>query len=653
MLNPILPGLGLNLLELTAAALALGVFLVFLRRWEAPTGDPLEAALSVLAVAAALLFSVAEVSQFMTTDEAGLTRLLTEADRGAGQWAAGALHTTTAIALPIVRLLDLFGASVPTVQMVLKTVHWTVSVLLCVPIVREIARLSGIPAPATVPLLCVAVTLPISQIAYKTFNYDALSMLFGVLATLLVARAWRDASRRTAAFAIVAAALAAQEKLSASPLLMIAIVVGAVIAARAGSAWSALFGVARGFLVALAVSLVFTLLYAVFGPWPPDERALMSFPDLLVNWTWTALVFLGGLTPAEVFAISKPLLLAVSFVAAAASAIVIRLVDDAANRRTELRTRIGRGFMACGTVAPALVVLAGLIGYMAVSAYWAPWVPAPDDGPNIVAVNGTGMHFGAQSLGSHLWRSTVFAYAVVVLSLPTVVWLAYVAGLGIGIVRGQTSLPAVLEWIVAFAAVLPTVFALAGVPGHHRYHNIAIFLLAILAVVRLMRFVPSRRGLLATVFVVLIIAEAAPFQPLQGAFRPIWAHYDDPDQPTPGHLNPSWVGWGEEVMLLGKQLAADCAEGRLDEVGCADLRIAAVYRGLWLGDPRGRNSGWIGEFEQQPTDPDAFIVVNRSAVAQGIPLPPLEPDAVLSFRGFDQAWAYRADRVAETAWTAP
>ena len=69
-----------------------------------------------------------------------------------------------------------------------------------------------------------ALLLPTNVLAFKVFNYDKLSMLLGVIALLYIAIAWRQSRSTPAAVGIVTSCLAAQEKLVASPIVLIAIV---------------------------------------------------------------------------------------------------------------------------------------------------------------------------------------------------------------------------------------------------------------------------------------------------------------------------------------------------------------------------------------------------------------------------------------------
>ena len=184
----------MNALESAAAvlvaAVSAGIAFYEYRRWNA---------LGVLLVLVAALFSAARVSQFATIDEYGIAMgAAVDAPSFLVQWQQGPLHTTGAIFIPIGKLLGLVVPGFASAEVglpILKVLHWAMSALLLIVLALQAAKLVGdhdktgrnFFVLATVLLL-----LPVSSLAIKTFNYDAISLIGAVLACLLMVRAYRE-----------------------------------------------------------------------------------------------------------------------------------------------------------------------------------------------------------------------------------------------------------------------------------------------------------------------------------------------------------------------------------------------------------------------------------------------------------------------------
>ena len=201
------------------------------------------------------------------------------------------------------------------------------------------------------------------------------------------------------------------------------------------------------------------------------------------------------------------------------------------------------------------------------------------------------------------------------------------------------------------AALTPLAYAVFRIPFGHRYMNFAIFLLSLMAVMEFARYLleavkPGRAAVLCLSAVLLLVAEVAPFGPSYFAFRPIWAPYTlaDADEPQPGRLNPTWLGWGENAALVARELQREL---RSDEAPAPTARLFVAYYAPCLADTDPvRVLRWprrACDFSYADSD---YYLLNRSRCVQGFAFPHgAHPDRVIRYRGLAIAWVFRGDRL--------
>ncbi|CAO3440077.1 hypothetical protein [Azospirillum argentinense] len=645
--------------------------------------------LSALPVAAAALailtLSASETTQFLTIDEAGIIdRLADAADRGVTIWNMGGLHSTMLIQVPAVRLAQAAGLLPDTVQAVLKAVHWLTGALFLMAAAGAMASLAVTdrtgtprdrPGPLAAVLLLAGFLLPVSSMALKTLNYDAVS-LFGAVAALCLACRMLEEGRPAPAWwqgseAVVMAALAAQEKLSASPvLLLVCVLVGVAhgLAAPDRPFRRAVLATLGAVTTALLTSLATALLVALAMSGEPALAALaptllLGVHEPLVIWILAPLRFLMNigealLTVQERLWISGLALLPTLAALVAGAIVGVRLLRD--RRAPALGRAVERLSVPAGM---AMLLGFGIAGLSTVSPVWAPMEPIPGGATLVGGINGLRLHFGAASHAVHLAESILFAYGVFLAAIPTALLLLALAALARPALRQRLAprRPAAIHALFGLALVAPLLLALLGTPTFQRYMNIPILLFILTAAVLafdvwalLLRGTGRPIRIAAVgVLALLVVMEIAPFRPLYAAFRPLALSYPDPDRPRPGHPNFSWTGWGEETMLAGKELARRCAaapDGRLDGVPCDGLTLRPVYISHW---PSSGESGvrtvpsGIADPDSWPDGPSDHYVINRQSVVGGIlrAFPPVAPEFEVRYRGFAMAWVFRGDRL--------
>lgn len=633
-----------------------------------------EVSVALVLIAPVLVLTSAEATQFMTMDEWGISsELFDAAQRSIREISLGAFLTGILVALPVTRVFEVAGADPITIRMMLKAVWWLSGNGLIIAICVELLRLRSPrgrldPAFFGAAFAGVAV-LPTTQLALKTVNYDLFSFEFATLAVLFLVRmaVWGDHS--VAWPALVAATLAAQEKLIAGPVLILAVVAAAMsIFPESEPMPSRILHGVRSAVGALTLSLLITAVsLAVFRVLGSPSVA-SPFWSLVLgpisSWAWMPL---GLLWPIETILLWR------AWIGMASGGVLITVIAAVAAAqplwlgvwRRALSMPFG-AIVTCVAILWIVLYAAGVVSVLTVQGYWAPFHPSPLAKLSVMQeLNGIALHVGATTYGAHLCGLVFYAIAVLVIAIPSPVWAAGFAGIAAcAWRRDKADQPnIVIAGLLMTAALpIPIAAALTGMPFAHRYFNLSIAFLACGLVMA--AFAPvrpiwlSRRwfsgALAAGVFVVLCCAETAPFRPLFAAFRPFWLNYTDSQRAELGRLNASWMGWGEEIMSAGKKLEAACLAHDAAFAGtpCTDVTLYVMHSGLWLPGPSVIHLARYAEVSTAPPlGKNSFYVVNRLYLITGAyPIPQIEPDFTVSYRGYVLAWVFRGDRLAESGY---
>jgi hypothetical protein len=635
---------------------ACGLLAAYLR-WQ--FGSWRQAGLLLLLCLPPLYLALERTGQFMTVDEAVVSAELLKPDARPMTeqlLQACAMRTSLLLACPARACADAADPeSVRSLQAWLKLALWSVGyvvVLWTVHLVRAV-QAECRSAPVFLLLFWSLLLLPVTEMGLKTFNYDLLSMLLGVVAVLLLVQAVRRGRPRAALAAVLVSYLAAQEKLLASPILLVAVSYFAHVRQLQRPrprllALAADVGLAVLSALALGLGFVVTIRWSVGLPRMPRSMLFREALEPFLTWTWGLLRFSLGVNDfAEYFVLS----LALSGAACLAGALLL----SALARRAAAQALVGklkRLAPAALLVVLAAAVVTGAVANRVVQPYWAPYRPvSPGRYEPPGEINGSRLHFDAATATGHELCSVGYAYAVFLNAVPTVCW--GLAGLLLLCRPGWRALRETLDWPLLLLACLlvPLAFGVLQINVAHRYLNLFLALFVVVLVCLAGRLAAGARPAvcwaLAAAFAAGLLGEVAPFRPFYAAFRPFWVEYPSPHSPVAGAINPSWVGWGEETMLAGERLLRLARRGRLEGVTAErPARLYSIYYGLWLravpgvrqvtGVPAMRGEEALGYGERD------YYLINRTAAVTCGGLPPgVRPAFTISFRGFDQAWVYQ------------
>jgi hypothetical protein len=578
----------------------------------------------------------------------------------------GAFHTGILIELAVIRLFEWLGADPISTRMALKAVWWLLGTGIIAVIGVTLVRIADVPKRFMALSLAIAFgilfCLPVTQLALKTVNYDLISYGFGTLALLLLVRAAAAARSELAWAALALATLAAQEKSAAAPVLLGAIGVLILMVYSPKRLIERLMGslsaAALALTMVLAIAAASMAAYRLLGPQIVPPGFWSWTVDPLVTWTWIPLALMF---PIQTLVSSRIAEAAGVFSTIAAFAIVAALLrprPDIIGQWTWRRFQ-AHALTACAMLT-AVVFVTGVTAAETITPYWAPFHPTPLSALAArQTINGVILHTGAASMAAHLGGIIAYALAVMVVSIPSVVWIVAVIGWAVCMhadARGNSNCGPVPLCLVLAALVVPIAAAVTAVPFAHRYFNLSIAWLVLamllwgLAVLRTQWAAvhPGKVSLAAAGLVAALLLEAAPFRPLFAAFRPFWLNYAESERPEPGRLNASWMGWGEEVMQAGKILDRRCIEGDLGlpDIPCKDITLHVMIPGLWLPGPRTIQTrySFIDASGPLPLDRQDYFVVNRNYFVQKVfSFPAATPVFMLTSRGYGMAWVYRGD----------
>ncbi|HEX7914837.1 hypothetical protein [Rudaea sp.] len=624
----------------------------YLPRLKVSFGRPLLAVIiEIVSLWFAAAYSISETTQFLTIDETGLTAALASDGKFIlMQWMAVTFHTTPAILLPIAKLASSYGVSLENSIQILKALHWLLSASILAAIAHYCAASldsssSESRTRAESIFFAMLLLLPVDQLALKVFNYDAVALFGGVLAIMLIAKALQTENRRLGYFAVIVATLAAAEKISASPLLLLTLMGNALLAARISHAtpWvHAVRVLLYSISASIACSLILAALYASCTSNDLPEGYWTTVLAPISSWLVLPAMFL--------FKNSKPydhlVIFAVATIFTLIAAVVFVVYFDSRKLFSKLQAT-SRSLNLHPVLAG--IFLVGAIGVYSVHPYYAPMLASSiPQLQNSFAFNGLVLHFGASNLPQHYVEYVIYCATIIVCAVPSALWLGVV--LGYRSHKTQNPIPG-LGFLVLIGLLLTLVAIINGVPLLSRYLGVAILPIYLYLAAPLVSHVAAARTsagrALALVLCAAFVLEIMPFSPLSATFRPFWANYPDP-VPRPGVLNPSWTGWGEELMQAGKELVARCVaspDHRLANVPCEQLRIHTLYPGGWVHSPIKADTQPKFPNPALSTDAD-YYVLNRSAATQHyVDFPTLHPEFTIDARGYPMAWVYRGDRL--------
>jgi hypothetical protein len=534
--------------------------------------------------------------------------------------------------------------------------------------------------------LILAGLLPVNLLAIKILNYDLFSFLLGALSVVLIGIGLRQKEAKWILLGVITAFFAAQEKLIAAPILWFSIFAYAWLRAEKAvsgkaSAYLARFlgGFSGAFFCAVSAN-VFTYLILWlnrFGDMPASLLYPHVFLSPFSSALWPVIRAIGGdvfIKQYGMFAQTNPfiwllLFLSAIFIGACLIAVISLYIKKALPTlgKMPLVQRIS-GIENAGIINTLLFLITfvvALLAYFLVNGYLSSIVPVQAGAYHPSAsFNQNTLHFGARTMIGHYILQIAWAYLDFIISFPTALVLI-ILWCGISEMRDKISgkkherFPLFFDALFFICLCMPIFYAVTQTPTASRYFNLFVFIIACITSIRfsiyLNRFSGHIQGAICFAVLIIALAEVLPFRPLYGAFRPWWYGFNKGYAASPEltTLKPGWLGWGEEMMLAGKWI-------RKNEKGAGTQQRPVMlymnYLGEWFGKGAYVKTGSM--LDKAPiykyTENDFYIInrsgllINHNNFPKGI-----QPLCVVSFRGFNQAWVYRGDHLAQADFHFP
>jgi len=609
----------------------------------------------------ALYVSVESMNSILSCDESYIVyEPVNLANDSLVNWNRGAFRTTDlTVGLPLFFLKKVTGFSLDIMAIFAKSLQWLIGFILILILIELIWRISG-REKSFVSCYLVAfygiVFLPVVLLAQKILNYDSLSMSGCVSAIFLLFAGWKEKKTSLLYLSVVFVAFAAQEKLIASPFLYICICIVPFIVAFQNSdrSFSSLLrnGTLASCKAVLAAVTVFLFSYLVVAlvntkGMPQANPFDIFYPFASAFWP---LLRMAGFSVFELtkstFAGYYLLIPLMVYLCAVLSTLIFTLVYRAICSREAFYCAIHKRLSAVSSINYILFMLlflAGVIGTYTVNAYLGPVYPLLPGEFKGAEFNKTFIHFGAFSPVSHFFSSGGWAYAVFFNSIPSI--FIFLAALNLFFVSKQKIKPVLgLELLFTISLLGPLIYSTLKIPVSNRYFNVFILFVVSKMMVDFYRFSEfnfrTRVALAASV--VFLFIEIFPFRPLYGPFRPLWSNYPSSYNSSfsKAVLNPSWMGWGEEVAMSGKRLLKYYKHSNPSLSG---ITIYHNYFGDWLYKKNDADLVLIDTVSGLKYTENDFYIFNRMGIAHSFHE---FPDNVpvfdtISYRGLITAWVFR------------
>lgn len=275
--------------------------------------------------------------------------------------------------------------------------------------------------------------------------------------------------------------------------------------------------------------------------------------------------------------------------------------------------------------------------------------------------NGVVYFYGANNYFMHTIYNCVFANAMVISCMPTVMILSFVLCailLMLCIRKNSTMIFLSLTYILISMILLP-VFTLAGQPACPRYFGVSIIMVGVCSVFLCSELsldiennilARNKGGIIALLFI-FYCAEMYSNFPLYNCFRPFWLVRDD------GFMNGIRQGewdaseamtWGEDLALAGYWIEKYCEENSID---IHDVTIVCDYGINWYTNPGFElvpYPRWLQD--NRACDENTFFVfVKFRRYREPIPEFISETEAlnVIRINGEATAWIYEGNQLTE------
>lgn len=556
-----------------------------------------------------------------------------------------------------------------------KAAHWFLAFIFIIGLhyvinkffIRKLFDKNNFEALFFVLFIGASLLIPSNLMSMRYANYDAFSMLLGLIGLFLSLAGVNQTSWKYAYWGLIFSTLAAQEKLLASPFLIVSLMLSAyVMYQKKHKMYLVPLFVLIGMFISLITAAVLTLWVGLIRNFTFPDFSLFNLAAPLISWK-----IAYNLVVAPAKDLTLPIAEVSKYITALGAVLLIATIF--LDIIKGLLNKINTKFNKIAVLACVLVVwIFGIFGTYKMKAY-QPWIVPPSPG-----------NFDARAVGNNFWfvdtetkneqmfKNIAWYNAEFVNTVPTVVLVLLFIIVVFALLRrekGQTSINGFLDIAVMASLAFPTLLAIKSSWLYNRYYNAFTYLLCIYVLVNVITFllpkIKSIKIQSAVVFIIILgfFIEIIPYRVAYGYFRPIWSQageYEKNNVET-GRQFLAFSGWSLEHAATQSKIYEICKQ----EKNCSEVRIYSDYAGYWLGSAHSLSTWEVFNFNGDSYSiPQAsviggykntdYFVLTRIGLYNALGfgnlrtmLVPKEvvPVFTIKVRGFIIAWVYRGDEL--------
>lgn len=656
----------MNLIE--AILLGLSLILLFLLAFKNTKSISISILVSILLVPP-LFLSIEGMSQFLLTDERlAIIDAINLQNSTMRPWYYGVNRTFDTVIGTLLSLyqkytyVGKFETDLNELKILAKILHWFFGFLIMIAIYQLINKYY-ISKERKLHYFIIyfysVLLLPLNIFALKMAYKNLYSMLFAVLAMILVLVAFKIKNEKYALIAIIIGVLAAQEKLIASPFLILAMIsfIYMKLSNTKDSSYrkSLYYSFYSMFIVFLVSITSFLIVAMVVREGSIPDISFSAVMGILVGYLTPIIrVMRGGAF--QNYSVIYALLLTLGLLS-----FVPWFLLKFRTLFTHFFQLIKNEMRLIVTVTIFLAVLTGIIGTYFIEIFLHPYYPIPEG--NYVSpysMNSFTTHFGATSFVEHVIFYIGAQYSLFVNIIPSVYLIIVFLMLALWNKSSNKKDIDLSIWrvILLLMFTVPFFYAMAHIPLENSYLNIFILLIILVLGLEfnqvLNYYNKITSSVLVTLFAIFLMVEVFPFRPIIGFFLPIWnqTNIEQYNNPAPGQTYIGWWSNGVEAFRVGKQIEDMVLAGKIANKGIINIYgghdwIFTSSYAEWLSKPNFISIHYPAiQFKHRAYTQSDYYIITRRAIAEGYILPNgIEPFFTLSHRGFIQMWVYRGDQL--------
>lgn len=503
-------------------------------------------------------------------------------------------------------------------------------------------------------------TMQVTLLSLKTVNYDLNSLLFALLAIMLMIYEIRENNAKLGLMAVISAMLATQDKMLAGPMLYLALLIFTIILTIKIQK--------NGVKMPLVVmALLVTMIPVIIGYISNYYVGLVlangnipssTFYDTVYSYVQYSLTILEAVS--DVFELSNKAVLLNILLLWVIFTIAAYITQYIVKRDIKL-THFAKKKRMLSIVGIVVILIMCVIAIISIYSdsyiYMSPLYPIEEGNyQSNSLMNGITYHYNAKTMLSHFLKLTATIIYIFYKSVPVGYMLLLII-LGVIIVKNKKT-PDIsnIAFMVLAAVIFPLLYSLIQITPNERYQNVYILAFAYLVVVSVCEIIRTHKEKLILIVLMITLLNTLDVHRFDYAYTEYFALWDtaymtQKEECTTGKMVPGYhAAWGEHVIYAGEMIAKYADE---QNIPYSDITIHYEYYGQYI------NNGGMNivvdnskTWETCTIGENEYFVVSRGAAtkeqAGGISIKLIEnatPLFTFGYNGATEMWVYSGDEV--------